>query len=279
VFILIQFLLRLSFGLAVGMLVTPSRLVTSGFYRNHLYVLLGLNVLASLAAFTQPARYFWVLPVLAAILSYAGSVIWLYEKRQAGTIVLALIAIASISGAWWSMSMAVKPMPEMPKAPVTFTSDPDDPDLTETEDPSSAADAWLLRALDPLTSGLLLGLTLAAMFLGHWYLNTPTMVLAPLERLIGLMALAILARVLVCGAGLALESGHLTSAGLQPVIFVSLRWLSGLAGAALLTGMAWQTLKIPNTQSATGILYAAVIVTFLGELVSLLMSQGRLYPL
>src|SRR6185295_16265108 len=89
VFILIQFLLRLSFGLAVGMLVTPSRLVTSGFYRNHLYVLLGLNVLASLAAFTQPARYFWVLPVLAAILSYAGSVIWLYEKRQAGTIVLA----------------------------------------------------------------------------------------------------------------------------------------------------------------------------------------------
>ena len=33
--------------------------------------------------------------------------------------------------------------------------------------------------LDPLTSGLLLGITIAAMFLGHWYLNTPTMRTVP----------------------------------------------------------------------------------------------------
>ena len=36
--------------------------------------------------------------------------------------------------------------------------------------------------------------------------------------------------------------------------------------------MAWKTLKVPNTQAATGILYVAVIVTFLGELTSLLMA-------
>ncbi len=42
--------------------------------------------------------------------------------------------------------------------------------------------------------------------------------------------------------------------------------------------MSWQTLKIPNTQSATGILYVAVIVTFLGELVAHLLSQELPYP-
>ena len=48
--ILTQFLLRLSFGLALGMALTSPRQVTSGYYRNHLYVLLGLNVLATMVA-------------------------------------------------------------------------------------------------------------------------------------------------------------------------------------------------------------------------------------
>ena len=39
--------------------------------------------------------------------------------------------------------------------------------------------------------------------------------------------------------------------------------------------MSWQTLKIPNTQSATGILYVAVITTFLGELTAQLLSPRR----
>ena len=37
------------------------------------------------------------------------------------------------------------------------------------------------------TGGLVLGVTLAAMFLGHWYLNTPTMQLVPLKKLVVLM--------------------------------------------------------------------------------------------
>ena len=32
---------------------------------------------------------------------------------------------------------------------------------------------------------LALGVTLAAMLLGHWYLNTPTMELLPLRRVLG----------------------------------------------------------------------------------------------
>ncbi len=43
--------------------------------------------------------------------------------------------------------------------------------------------------------------------------------------------------------------------------------------------MSWETLKIPNTQSATGILYVGVILTFLGEVAGLLISRETMYPL
>ncbi len=46
--ILSQFLLRLAFGLAFGMAITSPQKVFSGFYRNHLYVTLGLATLATL---------------------------------------------------------------------------------------------------------------------------------------------------------------------------------------------------------------------------------------
>ena len=44
--------------------------------------------------------------------------------------------------------------------------------------------------------------------------------------------------------------------------------------------MAWRTLEIPNTQSATGILYVAVIGVFIGELTGLLLSaESALSPI
>jgi hypothetical protein len=134
----------------------------------------------------------------------------------------------------------------------------------------------ILALLDLSSSGILLGVTLSAMFLGHWYLNTPTMELLPLKRLVVLMTLAILARTLVSGTGLLLQASDL---GVMIWIFVALRWLSGLLATLMLALMTWYTLRVPNTQSATGILYAGVILTFIGELTSQLLSVDALYPL
>ena len=164
--ILTQFLFRLSFGLALAMAITSPRRVTSGYFRNHLYVLLGLNVLAALVAWRAPEQFSLWPPLAGAVLSYAGAVAWLYEKPRAGRALLAAVAIAGLTGAWLAMS----------------------PDVSTTSE-SPAATA--LRWLDAPTSGLLLGSTMAAMFLGHWYLNTPTMELAPLERLVLLMGAAV----------------------------------------------------------------------------------------
>ena len=58
-----------------------------------------------------------------------------------------------------------------------------------------------------------------------------------------------------------------------------LRWLSGIFGLIGIVWMTWDTLKIPNTQAATGMLYVGVIAVFLGELTSLLLSHGKPLPL
>ena len=51
--LLIQFVFRLTFGVALAMAITPARHVSSGFYRVHLWVLMGLNTFAALAIYSQ----------------------------------------------------------------------------------------------------------------------------------------------------------------------------------------------------------------------------------
>jgi hypothetical protein len=83
----------------------------------------------------------------------------------------------------------------------------------------------------------------------------------------------------VSALGLAFDVTYSTELSLQWLLFVVLRWSFGLVGVAVLVWMAWQTLKIPNTQSATGILYVAVIGVFVGELTGLLLSAESMFPL
>ncbi len=233
------------------MTLVPPRLVTSGYYRNNLYVLLGLNALAALALGSSPSALGSPWPaIVAAILSYAGAVAWLYERPRLGLGFLAAVAAMDLAAALLAAPVATE-----------------------------STTARLLAGLDPATGGLVLGTTMAAMLLGHWYLNAPGMPLEPLVRLIGLLAVAVLLRAFVCAAGLGLEIDDAGWPNLSEMLFLGMRWLGGLIGTAILAVMAWQTLKIPNTQSATGILYVAVITTFLGELASGLLSAQAAYPL
>jgi hypothetical protein len=175
--------------------------------------------------------------VSAALTSYAGSVIWLYERTGVGRGFLAAVALLNL----WGAAMAIP-----------------------------APSRSLLALADTFTSGMLLGTTVAAMLLGHWYLNTPTMKLGPLQRLIILMTVAVVLRAIVEAAAW----GYLEFGAMPPstrYALLALRWLAGIGGVLALAAMSWQTLRIPNTQSATGILYVAVIFAFLGELTSQLL--------
>ncbi len=67
--------------------------------------------------------------------------------------------------------------------------------------------------------------------------------------------------------------------GTETLLWLSARWLLGILAPLALGWMAWETARIRSTQSATGILYVVVIVTFLGELTSLLLLEKTGYPL
>ena len=232
------------------MAITSPQLVTSGYFRNHLYVTLGLATLAALAlSQLAPAAAMWC-SIAAATVSYVGAVCWLYESPRAGRLMLWLVAACSLASALLAQPPLVAP------------------NLSSALQPFAVA-----------LSGLVLGVTFASMLLGHWYLNAPGMELAPLRRL--LIVAAVSGRLTSsaqrrrpCAASSADTDISLTSW----LLFLALRWSFGLIGVLVLLWMAWQTLKIPNTQSATGILYVAVIGVFVGELTAELLSANSAFP-
>ena len=240
-----EFLFRLTLGLAMGLAVTSPRKVDAGFFRTHLYVLLGLQVVATLIALSPTAVYSPGIPAVGAMLSYVGSVFWLYQWRRPGRATLLAVAAIAMLG-----SCAI--------AGHTETG----PDVCHGS-----------NLLDAGSSGLVLGLPMAAMLLGHWYLNHQSMSLDPLWRLIGLSAGAVALRGIGCAVVLFWGLSSQATPDTTLLMMLALRWVAGIAAALVFLWMSWQTLKVPNTQSATGILYVCVIVTFLGELTSLLLAS------
>src|SRR5262245_9727711 len=97
--VLCQFVLRLSFGLAFAIAITSPPKVTSGYFRNHSYVLLALSVLATLAAIADRDRLFLWPALATALLSYLCSAVWLYEAPKLGTLLLWAVAAVSLVGA------------------------------------------------------------------------------------------------------------------------------------------------------------------------------------
>jgi len=243
----------------IAMAITSPRHVTSGFFRVHLWVAMGINALAAMVVYMIGSDYVPELrdqllsqSILLTVGSYAGAVCWLYEKHKPGRIVIILLALLTGYTAWiatpgfntWDMRQI------------------------------------LIESSDIITSCMAVGSIMTAMLLGHWYLNTPTMDLVPLRLLLKFAAVAILLRVITITIGeacLIMYQSELVNT--QWWIFVGLRWLAGIIGTSIMLWMAWVTLRIPNTQSATGILYAATILVFIGELTAQILSDTGLYPL
>ncbi|MFQ5700249.1 MAG: hypothetical protein ACE5HU_00205 [Acidobacteriota bacterium] len=141
----------------------------------------------------------------------------------------------------------------------------------------------LLYSLDAVTAGLVTGSVLMAMILGHYYLNIPGLAIRYLQRLCLLCLGAIIARSLVVAIGVTLHRATLgplvgllldtgsaapPAGGVDPFVLVLLilQVAFGLLAPLAFTFMAWRTARIASTQSATGILYVALIAVIIGEL-------------
>jgi len=125
------------------------------------------------------------------------------------------------------------------------------------------------------------------MILGHWYLVDPGMSVRPLKLLAAIFISVVSARAVLGGYTSLLVWQDLTNSGNDPfsnfdvgnLLFFLQRVLFGLVLPLALSWMIWQTVKIRSTQSATGILYVAVVFILFGELLShyLLVATG--YPI
>ena len=243
--------------MSLAMMLTSSKVVTSGFFRVHLWVIMGLNVFGVLVIWTVGEEHIstqhislLTLVIVNAIASYVGASIWIYEKDRAGTIALLVVTILTLTSAYLT------------------TRFPEDRTTIHT----------ISVLLEIISSGALLGAVMMSMLLGHWYLNTPGMKLDPLHKLLAFCLWALAIRTVISATG----SYFFVTAHVVPSswwIFVSLRWITGVAATLIMVILAKFTLRVPNTQSATGILYAATVVVLVGELTAQLLSDNVLYPL
>ncbi len=145
----------------------------------------------------------------------------------------------------------------------------------------------ILFPLNLYLSALALGSVVICMILGHWYLIDPGMSVRHLKVMAAIFIAVVSARVLLGSYTSLLIWRDLVSSGndtlsyfvLVNLLFFAQRVLFGLVLPLALSWMIWQTVKIRSTQSATGILYVAVVFILFGELLShyILVSTG--YPI
>ncbi len=134
--------------------------------------------------------------------------------------------------------------------------------------------AAVTYALTAITSALMLGLVSGAMLFGHWYLIDLEMPVDYLRSFVRMLGVVLIADLVALGLAVALPALIGGAAGIAAVreLFAShlellaVRILLGPIATIVLVWMCWQTLKIPQTMAATGLLYIAVMSVLVGEM-------------
>lgn len=235
--LLVDFLCRFGWGMSAALAMTSATLVPAGFFRVNLLVVLGIASVAAFLARSEVPGPAWMLAGAAAAVAWIGSIAWYGERVRAGMTACRLAAILLAAATVLVQSQA---------------------------GPVAAGEA--------LVSGLVVGLTVHAMLLGHWYLNAPGMSVDALRKMIDWALAAWALQLVLSLAAVVVGRDRLSLAGGTSTALLSLRWLAGLVGLPILLVMSRKTLDIPNTQSATGILYVACLAAILGELTAQLLQ-------
>ena len=131
--------------------------------------------------------------------------------------------------------------------------------------------AWVSAAGVAAVSGL----ALMAMLLGHAYLTASKMTMRPFRRINGWLVGALMVRI-ACAAGLTMwVQWNWPVMRLWPIhgFMVMARWGVGLAVPLVFVVMAHECIGRRATQSATGILYVAGVLIFIGELMGLHLAR------
>lgn len=239
----VAFSLRLAAGLILMLPILNPAQIPPRFYRVHFLTALGLLAVAGIFLAESAPVGFWLIYAAAALVCVSGSIVWHLDDAPGGRLCV------------WI-------------APVLLTGCLVYGGVIERGE----ADAPLL-IVDDVAAALVLGAATTAMLMGHSYLIAPAMTIAPLMRLLAALAAAVLLRIGLAAVGLWLWTSSRGASSLETelLVWLPVRWMVGLLAPLVLGWMAWETARIRSTQSATGILYVVVIVSFLGELMSQLL--------
>lgn len=245
------FCLRLAAGLILTLpLLSPAQ-IPPRFYRVHFLTALGLLVVSGIFLAEQATAVTWLILAAATIGCLLGSIVWHLDGAPGGKWAIYLVPIA-VAACLVHGGMIQR-------------------------GPTDTA----VRIADDVLGALVVGSATTAMLMGHSYLISPAMTISPLMRLLAATTGSVVMR-----AGLACF-GLWGWASTQPVsnletelmLWLPVRWLLGLIAPLVLSWMAFETARIRSTQSATGILYVVVIVSFLGELTSQLLMEKTGFPI
>jgi hypothetical protein len=145
--------------------------------------------------------------------------------------------------------------------------------------PEPGAGQALLLAAHLWACGAVLGTSLVAMSTGHWYLANARLSFGILVRLCAMFLGALGARAAVTAAYLA---GRWTSyralEGFDQLV-LGVRVGAGILLAGVLGLMALSCARRRANQSATGILYVAVVFVLIGETISMYLTLGKGRPI
>jgi len=161
---------------------------------------------------------------------------------------------------------------------------------------ATATDGWMIAgaagakwffSANALAAAALLGAVTVGMLLGHWYLVRIRLDISHLMRFARFYAVAVAARAAFLIAGL-VDAGLRSPSGLERFLrtmavdrglFFWQRLFFGILGPAAFAGMVYETARIRSTQSATGILYLAVIFVVYGEFLARYLAVAGAGPM
>jgi hypothetical protein len=239
-----DFGVRLAFGLAAMLLISPWRVVPPAFFRTQCLVMLVALVASALVEGRGVPSGMFRITIAAGIASYLASVAWGLGVVKLGWPLTLLVAACSAFVLIWAS----------PTGTIGAGISPFD-------------------AASRLASALLLGSTLTAMLLGHHYLTAPAMSIDPLRRFVAAMGISLAVRTGLAAVALVSWVGDASSSTAVGPMFLGMRWGMGVIGPALAAALAWKTLRIRSTQSATGILYVGMTLVLFGELAGMILGR------
>jgi len=245
------FCVRLALGLVLFLPVIWNCLPHTRFVRTQFLTALGLLAVATVSAWDEMGGFLRVVLLSSTGIALVGVLAWTLQPAPAGrSIVVAAIA------ALMATLIALQPA---------------------NETTPSSLGIWV----NEIASVAILGAAMTAMLVGHSYLIAPGIALTPLLRMLRVLFVTIAVRAAIGGVALAFwfysAGGHTLTT--EIALWLPVRWLVGVVGPLVFGWMATSAAKIRSTQSATGILYVAVVCAILGELLGLLLEQQTGLPL